>query len=54
MWRLATASDDKAIVSMCMALNAEDPGPNRVQFQQVRRTLRKAARRASRPGRGMS
>ena len=23
--------DDEAIVSMCMALNAEDPGPNRVQ-----------------------
>ena len=41
MWRLATASDDEAIVSMCMALNAEDPGPNRVQPQHVRRTLAK-------------
>jgi ribosomal protein S18 acetylase RimI-like enzyme len=41
MWRLATASDDEAIVSMCMALNAEDPGPNPVQPQQVRRTLAK-------------
>jgi hypothetical protein len=26
---------------MCMALNAEDPGPNRVQLQHVRRTLAK-------------
>ena len=41
MWRLATASDDEAIVSMCMALNAEDPGLNPVQPQQVRRTLAK-------------
>jgi ribosomal protein S18 acetylase RimI-like enzyme len=41
MWRLATASDDEAIVSMCMALNAEDPGPNPVQPQHVRRTLAK-------------
>ena len=41
MWRLATASDDEAIVSMCMALNAEDPGPNPVQPQQVRLTLAK-------------
>jgi hypothetical protein len=41
MWRRATASDDEAIVSMCMALNAEDPGPNPLQPQQVRRTLAK-------------
>jgi ribosomal protein S18 acetylase RimI-like enzyme len=41
MWRLATASDDEAIVSMCMELNAEDPGPNPVQPQHVRRTLAK-------------
>src|SRR5260370_18868596 len=41
MWRLATASDDEAIVSMCVALNAEDPGPNPVQSQHVRRTLAK-------------
>ena len=41
MWRLATASDDEAIVSMCMELNAEDPGPNPLQSQQVRRTLAK-------------
>jgi hypothetical protein len=41
MWRLATAPDDEPIVSMCMALNTEDPGPNPVQPQQVRRTLAK-------------
>ena len=41
MWRLATASDDEAIVSMCVALNAEDLGPNPVQSQHVRRTLAK-------------
>jgi hypothetical protein len=41
MWRLATASDDEAIVSLCMALNAEDPGPHPVQPQHVRRTLAK-------------
>jgi hypothetical protein len=41
MWRLATASDDEAIVSMCMELNTEDPGPNPVQPQQVRLTLAK-------------
>jgi GNAT superfamily N-acetyltransferase len=41
MWRLATASDDEAIVSMWMALSAENPSPNRVQLQQVRRTLAK-------------
>src|SRR5712692_9312679 len=41
MWRLATASDDEAIVAMCVALNAEDPGPNPVQSQHVRRTLAK-------------
>src|SRR6266852_1845362 len=41
MWRLATASDDENIVSMCMALNADDPGPAPVQPQQMRRTLAK-------------
>ncbi len=39
MWRLATPADDDAIVSMCLALNAEDPGPHRVAAAQVRRTL---------------
>jgi GNAT superfamily N-acetyltransferase len=41
MWRLAEVSDDEDIVSMCMALNAEDPGPNPVRPQQVRRTVSK-------------
>ena len=41
MWRVATASDDEAIVSMCIALNLEDPGPAPVQPEQVRRTLAK-------------
>jgi len=39
MWRVATASDDETIVTMCVALNAEDPGPKPVEPQQVRRTL---------------
>jgi GNAT superfamily N-acetyltransferase len=41
MWRLATESDDESIVSMCMALNAEDPGPAPVRPSQMRRTLAK-------------
>jgi hypothetical protein len=36
MWRAAVVQDDEAIVSMCMALCAEDAGPD-----QVRRTLAK-------------
>jgi ribosomal protein S18 acetylase RimI-like enzyme len=39
MWRVAMISDDEAIVSMCMALNAEDPGPAPVRPDQMRRTL---------------
>ena len=39
MWRVANAADDQAIVSMFMALNAEDPGPVSVQPEQMRRTL---------------
>jgi ribosomal protein S18 acetylase RimI-like enzyme len=39
MWRNATSLDDENIVSMCMALNADDPGPAPVDPQQVRRTL---------------
>jgi len=39
MWRLATESDCNAIVSMCMALNADDPGPAPVQPEDVTRTL---------------
>jgi ribosomal protein S18 acetylase RimI-like enzyme len=49
MWRLATAPDDENIVSMCMALNADDPGPVPVHPQQVHRTL---ARLREEPHRG--
>ena len=41
MWRVAQASDENNIVSMCMALNAQDPGPTPIQPQQVRITLAK-------------
>jgi ribosomal protein S18 acetylase RimI-like enzyme len=41
MWRLATIADDESIVSMCMALNAEDPGPAPVRPSQMRHTLAK-------------
>lgn len=37
MWRIATAADDERIVSMCMALNADDPGSAPVPPHQVRR-----------------
>jgi len=49
MWRVAQASDENSIVSMCMALNAQDPGPTPVQPQQVRITL---AKLRDEPGRG--
>jgi GNAT superfamily N-acetyltransferase len=49
MWRLATALDDESIVSMCMALNTEDPGPAPVHPRQVLRTL---ARLREEPYRG--
>jgi len=39
MWRNATSLDDENIVSMCMALNADDPGPVPVYPQQMCRTL---------------
>jgi GNAT superfamily N-acetyltransferase len=48
MWRVATTSDDEAIVSMCMALNVEDPGSTPVQPQQVRRTLAKLREESNR------
>jgi GNAT superfamily N-acetyltransferase len=48
MWRVATASDDEAVVSMCMTLNVEDPGPTPVGPQQVRRTLAKLREDANR------
>ena len=49
MWRLATAADDESIVSMCVALNTEDPGPAPVSPRQVLRTL---ARLREEPWRG--
>jgi GNAT superfamily N-acetyltransferase len=49
MWRLAAIADDESIVAMCMALNAEDPGPAPVHQSQVRRTL---ARLRAEPFRG--
>jgi GNAT superfamily N-acetyltransferase len=39
MWRSATGEDDAAVVRLCVALNAEDPGTTRVDRAQVRRTL---------------
>jgi ribosomal protein S18 acetylase RimI-like enzyme len=39
MWRAATAEDEHAITAMCLALNAEDPGPKPVVAEQVHRTL---------------
>jgi hypothetical protein len=48
MWRVATAFDDEGIVSMCMALNSEDPGPAPVEPEQVRRTLAKLREQSNR------
>ena len=39
MWRSANPADDDAIVSMCMALNVDDPGVISVTPEQVLRTL---------------
>jgi ribosomal protein S18 acetylase RimI-like enzyme len=39
-WRRAGPGDDDAVVSACLALNAEDPGPRPVSEAQVRCTLR--------------
>src|SRR5262245_33002759 len=39
MWRAATSADDDAIVASSLALFAEDPSPERVDAEQVRRTL---------------
>ncbi|QRK10107.1 GNAT family N-acetyltransferase [Archangium violaceum] len=38
-WREATPADDDRIVSLCEALNREDPGPDPVNAQQILRTL---------------
>jgi GNAT superfamily N-acetyltransferase len=39
MWRLAVPSDDESLVRMCLALYAEDPGPEPVSVENIRRTL---------------
>ena len=39
MWRLANPQDDPAIVQMCLSLNQEDPGPEPVPAENMRRTL---------------
>ena len=49
MWRPAKPNDDDAIIAMCLAYYAEDPGVAPVSETQVRRTL-EAFRRE--PGRG--
>ncbi len=49
MWRMADATDDDAIASMCLTLNAEDPGQRPVTREQVLRTL---STLRNEPGRG--
>jgi GNAT superfamily N-acetyltransferase len=49
MWRPATPNDDDAIVAMCTALNAEDPGTAPVPPTHTRRTL---GRLRAEPARG--
>ena len=39
MWRAATPADHPAIEHMSLALNAEDPGPDPVPPEHLRRTL---------------
>lgn len=39
MWRTANQQDDAAIVRMCLSLNEEDPGPEPVPPENMRRTL---------------
>jgi ribosomal protein S18 acetylase RimI-like enzyme len=41
MWRNTNPSDDEDIVRMCLALNAEDPGPAPVPATNTRQTLEK-------------
>jgi GNAT superfamily N-acetyltransferase len=52
MWRSALPADDDAMVGMCIALNAEDPGPRPVPSENMRRTLREL-RQASVRGRAV-
>lgn len=40
MWRKSRTKDDSAIVELCLALDAEDPGPVPVSAANMRRTLR--------------
>lgn len=49
VWRLSTIADDSSIVDLCIALNAEDPGPDPVSPENMRRTL---ATLRSEPSRG--
>jgi ribosomal protein S18 acetylase RimI-like enzyme len=49
VWRDGTDADDDAVVSLCLALNVEDPGPAPVSEDQVRRSLSELR---SRPLRG--
>jgi GNAT superfamily N-acetyltransferase len=49
MWRPARAGDDDAVAAMCAALYREDPSPDPVGADHIRRTL--AALRAE-PARG--
>jgi GNAT superfamily N-acetyltransferase len=48
MWREAVVADDQAIVRMCVALNAEDPGPEPVPADNIHRTLRELRARPTR------
>jgi len=52
MWRIAAPFDEEAIVRMCLALSAEDPGPKPVSPENMRRTLR-AFREIPRRGRAV-
>lgn len=39
MWRIATADDDAQLTALCADLNREDPGPEAVPPEHMRRTL---------------
>ena len=40
VWRTAAPADDESIVGMCLALYAEDPGPEPVPPENIWQTLR--------------
>src|SRR6187399_1134883 len=48
MWRAALELDDEAIVNLCLALNAEDPGSHPVPAEYMRRTLQELRRAPAR------